>query len=94
MDEEKIVSNILTIDETVLYDCTDTEKLLILSNIILTISSKYFPAELQAHATSINSNGKSVAYELIKNPNNVGLNLAIKAHHIINLANSLGGYSE
>lgn len=88
-NEEKIAESISIINDTVLTNMSNSDKLLVLSNMILNISVEYFPTELQDNKTSVASNGKSVAYELMKHVDNVGLNLAIKAHHVIDMAGRL-----
>lgn len=89
--EEKLATVISTIDLVALDGLTNSEKLLALSNMILTIGLKYFPSELSADRLSVASNGKSIAYQLMKYPDNVGLNIAVKAHHLIALSQSVKG---
>ncbi len=86
MNEEKIVEAINIINDTALDGLTDREQLVVLSNIILSISRKHLGKDLQKDSISIVSNGKSVAYELMKHVNDLGLNLAMKAHHIIDIS--------
>lgn len=90
MNEEKIVTGIATIQETVLDSFNDREKLLVLSNLLLDISKKYLPEKLAEDSVNLLSDGKSVAYQVMTHTNNPGLNLALKAHHIINIANQIG----
>lgn len=89
MNEEKVVEAISMINDTVFESMNDSEKLVVLSNLILTISTNYFPKDLNKDKTSVASNGKSVAYELMKHVNDDGLNLAMKAHHILDIANRI-----
>ena len=89
MNEEKIVEAISTINDTVFESMRDSEKLVVMANLILTISANHFPSDLKKDKHSVASNGKSVAYELMKHVNDDGLNLAMKAHHIIDIANRI-----
>lgn len=89
INEDKVINTISTIEETLFDSLTDTEKLLILSNLLLTISTNYLPKELQENKVNLVSNGKAVSYELLKHIDSYGLNIAMKAHHIIDLANRI-----
>lgn len=89
MNEEKIVEAISTINDTVLENLRDSDKLLVIANLLLNISTNHFPKDLNMDKVSVASNGKSVAYELMKHVNDNGLNLAMKAHHIIDIANRI-----
>ena len=89
MNEEKVVEAISMINDTIFESMNDSEKLVVLSNLVLTISTNYFPKDLNRDKTSVASNGKSVAYELMKHVNDDGLNLAMKAHHILDIANRI-----
>lgn len=89
MNEEKLIESISTINDTIFHNLNNTEKLLIISNILLEISMDYLPNDLNKDRISVVSNGKSVAYELMKHVDNNGLNLAMKAHHIIDIANKV-----
>ncbi|AND75252.1 hypothetical protein FDH01_gp091 [Acinetobacter phage vB_AbaM_ME3] len=89
INEDKVIHTISTIEETLFESLNDTEKLLILSNLLLTISTNYLPKELQENKVNLVSNGKAVSYELLKHIDSFGLNIAMKAHHIIDLANRI-----
>lgn len=89
INEDKVIHTISTIEETLFESLTDTEKLIILSNLLLTISTNYLPKELQENKVNLVSNGKAVSYELLKHIDSHGLNIAMKAHHIIDLANRI-----
>lgn len=86
MNEERIVEAISIINDTVFENMRDSDRLLVLANLILTISTNHFPRDLDRDKLSVASNGKSVAYELMKHVSDNGLNLAMKAHHIIDIA--------
>lgn len=90
INEEKVINTISTIEQTLFESLSDAEKLLVLSNLSLTISTKYLPKDIRDDKVNLVSNGKAVAYELLKHVGNPGLNLAMKAHHIIDIANKLG----
>lgn len=89
INEDKVIHTISTIEETLFESLNDTEKLLILSNLLLTISTNYLPKELQENKVNLVANGKAVSYELLKHIDSFGLNIAMKAHHIIDLANRI-----
>lgn len=88
-NEERIIQTISTIEETLFDSLKNTEKLLVLSNLLLTISTNYLPKELQENKVNLVSNGKAISYELLKHIDSHGLNLAMKAHHIIDIANRI-----
>lgn len=89
MNEEKIIEAISMINDTIFESMTDSEKLVVMANLILTLSTNHFPNDLKKDKHSVASNGKSVAYELMKHVSDDGLNLAMKAHHIIDIANRI-----
>lgn len=86
MNNEQMIESISTINDTVLEGLSDSDKLIILANIILTISVNYFPEDISKSKETIAGNGKMIAYELMKHVSNDGLNLAMKAHHIIDIS--------
>ena len=91
VDKDKIVSNIAFIKDQIFEEdyLTDKEKLIILCNLILDVSIKYLPTDLKAEGTEILSNGKRISYHLLKDSDNIGLQMALKTHLIINLASMI-----
>lgn len=84
--EEELIEVIARLKDTELDTFTNREQLLILSNIILLIAEEYFPANLKNDAKRILVDGRSVAYEKVNNPDNIGINLAHYAHHLTRIA--------
>lgn len=91
VDKDKIVSNIALIKDQIFEEdyLTDEEKLIILCNLILDVSIKHLPTDLKADGTNILSNGKRISYHLLKDTDNIGLQIALKTHLIINLASMI-----
>lgn len=82
-NEEKIISTLALIQDTCLTDLNDLEIILVISNLLLIEAEKYLPKELEQDAKNILSNGKRINFESLKLPENVGLNLATKAHLMV-----------
>lgn len=86
--EEELIEIIARLKDTELDSFTNREQLLIVSNIVLLIAEEYFPDNLKDDAQRILVDGRSVAYEKVNNPDNLGINLAHYAHHLTRLAGS------
>lgn len=86
---ECVVENISTIKETCFDGLSKSEKLLILSNLLLTEASDFLPEEIKKDATNILASGKRIVYEKLKFEGNVGLELGFKAHQIIDIAQKI-----
>ncbi len=82
-NEEKVIESISIIQNTCFTDLNPYETILVISNLILAESVKYFPSEIEKDALKIISNGKRINYELLKYEDNFGLNLALKAHLMV-----------
>lgn len=91
MNEEKLLANLSLFKDTIQSDLTDEEVLMLVANICLDVSVKYLPKGLTEEPVRLVSNGRSVTYELMKHTESKGLNLALKAHHILGIASTLGG---
>lgn len=89
INDDKIISTIASINDNCFENLNKTERLLVISNLLLTESINYLPPELKEKSVDLVSNGKAVAYEMIKHQNNLGLDLAFKAHLIIKDVNNL-----
>ena len=83
VDIEKVVATIDTIDTTCFDSLNSQERLVVISNLLLKEAEDYLPDELQKNAVNLLSNGKAIAYELLKYEDNMGLDLAMKAHMIL-----------
>lgn len=86
--EDDLISIISQLKDIELDGFSNKDQLIILANIVLMISSEYFPAHLKDDLDRILPDGRSIAYEKATNSNNVGINLAACAHHIIRLSES------
>lgn len=90
INREEIVINVATIKETIFNsELNDAEKLIILSNLILDIAKVYLPSNIKDDATNILNNGRRIGLELQIDPYNLGLQLALNAHLIVDIASSL-----
>ncbi len=65
------------------------DKIIILSNLILFVSKDLLPDYYAAYKDSLLSNGKELMLELQKHPDDVSLQLAIKAHLLLDLSTKL-----
>ena len=63
----------------------NAEKLAVLANCLLDLSKEYLEPSLIPDI----GNGKVLSYELIDRPNDIGLQIAVKAHLLLAIANSL-----
>ena len=77
------------IKDTILEGYSNRNQVLILANLVLMISENYLPTHLKDNAISLLSDGRSVAYEKLSLPNDVGLNLAAAAHQLIRQAENI-----
>lgn len=82
-NEEKIITTIGTIQDTCFFDLNNIEKILVISNLLLIEAEEYLPSELKKDAKQILANGKRISYELLKHEDNLGLNMAMKAHVLV-----------
>lgn len=91
MDREYIVKAIEEIQAIFDRDnLKDSEILVILSNLVIDASIMHLPSEeLSENGNDILKNGKKVNYELLRYPDNLGLQIALKGHLLIDLANKL-----
>ena len=86
---EYITNTISTISDTCFNSLSHPERLIVLSNLILLEASYFLPQELSKDSNNLLSSGKRITYEKIKFQNNIGLDLALKAHHIIDIGNQI-----
>lgn len=86
INEDKIISTFDSVRSISFEDLNDRESLLVISNLLLNISEKYLPSFLKEDSTKIVSNGKRISYEMVKNPDNFGLNLSLVAHQLLSLS--------
>lgn len=86
-DKDKIVASYAYVMDEVFKDLNNTEQALVLTNCLLGVAKNYLPPELKKDEVNLLSNGKRISFELVKNENNLGLNIAYHAHLIINLLN-------
>lgn len=89
INNEEIIATISYINNNCFEDLNNAERLLVISNLLLRESVIYLPPELKERGTDVVSNGRAVTYEMIKYQNNLGLDLAFKAHLIIKDVNNL-----
>lgn len=86
-NEDKIIGAVASINDISLEDLNDAEAFLSLCNSLLAYSEKHLPKELDKDSTTILSNGKQIAYELLKHEDSIGLNVAYHVHRIIAIVN-------
>lgn len=90
INEDSVLSAISMIKDNVLdTGYTDSEKLIVLCNILLDVSKNHLPFELSNDADKLLSNGKRVSFELNENPENVGLFIAYKTHLLLSMVERL-----
>ncbi len=82
-NEEKIIETLSIIQDSCFTDLNNYERILVISNLLLLESVKYFPPEIEKEANNVVTNGKRINYEMLKFEDNLGLNLAMKAHLIV-----------
>lgn len=86
-NKENIVNTTAIVLDSAFDGINSVERLLVIANLLLKESEIYLPDELKKDSELIVSNGKRIGFELMKYENNLGLNLALKAHLIIALVN-------
>lgn len=79
-----------TIDEmlnlTNFNTLTTQEKIVLISNLLLMSIEKELPAHLKQYSNSLLNNGKELVLKLNEDRNNIPLQIAVKAHLLVDLA--------
>jgi hypothetical protein len=90
MRKEEITKTIDEVLELTIYNTLTTqEKLILCSNLLLLIVAKELPLDLQTYSTSLLNNGKELALKSTEYKNNIPLQIAVKAHLIVDMAGKL-----
>lgn len=77
------------IQNTEFNSLTASEKVILLSNLLLVSIKDELPTELKKYGDSFLSNGKEIALKVNENMQDVSLQVALKAHLLIDLAHKL-----
>ena len=88
---DEVIATVSYINDNCFENLNNLEQLLVISNLLLSQSINFLPSELKEDHINLLSNGKRVAYEMANYPNNLGLDLAFKAHLIIQSVNQHQG---
>lgn len=91
INTEEVIATVSHIKDNCFEGLSDLEQLLVLSNLLLLKSINFLPSDLKEDHINLLSNGKRVLYEMSTYNNNLGLDLALKAHLIIQSVNELEG---
>lgn len=83
---ENITQAISFISETCFPSLTPSERLFVLSNLILKESLPLLPEDIKKDGSNVLSSGKRIVYEQLQYQDNIGLKLGFKAHQIIKIA--------
>lgn len=86
-DKEKVVDTYDLIITSILKDLNTYERIIVLTNCLLNTSEEILPDDLKNGSTQLLSNGKRISRELIRNEDNLGLNVAYHSHIIMNFLN-------
>lgn len=90
MNKDKIIQIVQEISTNIDYDSlSDKEKLTVLVNLILLTLKNNLPQDLIRYSDSLLSNGKELGLQLLTYKNNPALQIALKAHLILDISQKL-----
>lgn len=91
INTDEVIATVANINDNCFDTLNRAEQLLVVGNLLLSQAAYFLPRELKEQHVNILSNGKRIAYEIANYDNNLGLDLAFKAHLIIQAVNQLEG---
>ena len=87
INRETVVSLIDEVESLFLdHQLSSSERLLTCANLILQVACKHVPVELSNEASDVVHSGKRLSYEIMDHADSIGLQVAVKAHLLIDLA--------